>query len=119
MIFDHFFSGLTGNAFSRKLGRDLWRSEDLWSATPPVKNRWLKLVWVYLLCTLYQLVLPAACLGLIYGLIKGGIFERVLLAAGFATVCGVVITLASSTFECFVMSREAQKSKATGEKSGT
>lgn len=95
----HLAAPFTGNGWSIELARDFWPSEDLWSAEQPVKRRWLKLCYVYLLSTLSQvtfaLVVATALIDLFYRPVP---LKWWLIGVGGPTLFGFFLSIVFATF---------------------
>jgi hypothetical protein len=56
----HLLAPLAGECWNKELARDFcWIDEDLWEATKSIKWRLLKLTWVYSVCVVTQITMPA------------------------------------------------------------
>ncbi|SRR6266508_901009 len=94
----HFFALLNGKGFSEELARDLWTNrEDLWESAAQVSYRWPKLLLVYLLSVLTQMLLPGFVVcGLIIA-VQGGSLRNVFVALVIMAIFGVPYAIVRAT----------------------
>lgn len=100
---NHFFAVLYGKGLSKELAQDFWSSENLWCAKELVRWRWVKLLWVYWLSSLAQLVLPLVVIGLAYKVFSSA---ALILGIGFGLVASVFCAFFAATIDFFVLSRK-------------
>lgn len=82
--FRHLTAGFTGEGLSQELARDFWPEEDLWDISQPIRFLWLKLLWVYVMSIVTQVIVFAILLGAAMEPFRPGAFV-------WATVGGIAI----------------------------
>ena len=94
----HMKAGIPVAGFDDRLARDFWTgSEDLWDPTSRIRNRWLKLCFVYFVCVLAQITLPLSLVGLVIVPLRHGEWFWYWIALGVATGFGTVAALLHAT----------------------
>lgn len=102
----HLFAIQRGEPLSDELASDFWPSEKLWDVNSPVKMRWLKFCWVYIVSALIQGTLPACLIAVIirkvHDLFTGetwsveGLLLLIFVMSGLGLVIGVLFGLGTS-----------------------
>ena len=98
----HTLAPLTGEGLNQHLLRHFWRqSEDLWSATANVSNRWLKLLYVYFASVGSQMIVPLFLGWLLFWVSGRSTLGSLGVVILFGVIFGAVLALAFATWDAY------------------
>jgi hypothetical protein len=89
--FYHLIAGITGNGFSQGLAQDFW-AEPLFEP-PMVRHHFWKLLWVFSMSSILQMVLPAALIAAVFARDTPSSWSFALTILGGGTVLALVLAL--------------------------
>jgi hypothetical protein len=110
--FYHLIAGLTGNGFSKGLAQDFW-AEPLFEL-PMVRHHFWKLLWVFSMSSILQMVLPAALIATVLALYTGSRWSFALNILGVVTVLALVLALLFALGTWIGLKRQARRMGRSG-----
>ncbi|WZB75872.1 hypothetical protein WJ972_07300 [Achromobacter insuavis] len=111
----HLTAALTGDGASYQLAQDFW-SEELFNYRSIVRFHFMKLVWVYFLCSLTQIALPLLIFSIPVTLYQNGgsDWTWALIGVGFGTVVTWPFFVIFAFLEWVALKRKARKELESG-----
>jgi hypothetical protein len=110
--FYHLIAGLTGNGFSQGLAQDFW-AEPLFEL-PMVRHHFWKLLWVFSMSSILQMVLPAALIATVFALYTTSSWSFALTILGGVTVLALVLALLFAVGAWVGLKRQASRMRRSG-----